>query len=608
MDIKYLLLLGFLACLVLLPGCSALWRVWVITQQKRDWQYLDSRIADLTLADIPSLPEPTHYVLNCVLTTHAGLGKPQAVPAALEHMAATLDAPLRTLRSLSYASVLLGLLGTVGVLAYTFWGIEDITKIQPSLLSHVYFFNAIAIACAAVLYLANIGLRRRADALFLTASRTLGRLQAEIPENVDPHLVASLEAVGHKFTQWGEEIYARHHQEAENFVREMQGLGEAIQGMVQNMIAARRTEAEGIIPLLRSQDEKIEILSQRLDQRFRELAEPIQKTLPLIEQWQRRLEELGNLLQTMMAADLPGNTKGLTLATEKLVAAVSELPQLVQKHFKGIKEVIATGLQDAVKEGWQQTVAPVFVDLSKRLSFLLEAHQALKASIERLPQAVAEKVTASLMTEWQEAVQPSVTKMTQALNQLLQAQYSLEETVGQLAKDIPHHVATGTQPLVQVNNELSGNLQDLAAQLNVLRELPQTLVYAVGDALKNTADVITTNWSAKLQELWEREIAPKTADWSENLREILKEQQKQNYTLDTLEGRFAVKMENLGTKVAEQTTRGFQNVLSAKEDGYLRYIVNSLQELEKTLKKMGKWFAESTPDKESASLWQRFWR
>lgn len=608
MDIKVILFVIVLFFFVIIPGVRNSWKVWVLVRQQKDWENVREKIGTLTLDDIRGFPEPTHYVLNCVLTTQPGVGMPQAVPAASEHLAATVDAPLRALRSLSYFSVLLGLLGTVSVLAITFWGVKNIAGIEPALLGYVYAFNAVAILFAAFLYLVHVLLRWRSDNLLLAVSQTLGRLQTESPENVDPQLVAALEAVGRNFKQWGEDIYAHHREEAEKLVQEMKGLGKAIEGMVQNMVAARRTEEEGIIPLLRSQDEKIELLSQRLDERFRELAEPIQKTLPLIEQWQRRLEELGNLLQTMLAADLPGNTRGLTLATEKLVSAASELPQIIQKRFQGIKEVIATGLQDAVKDGWRQTVAPVFEDLSARLSLLLEGYQTIIAAVNRVPEAVAIHVTDSMITGWQKNVQPALNKMEEIIAQLLRAQQSLEGAIVQMAADIPHKVAAGTQPLVQVNTELSGNLQDLASQLNVLRELPQTLVYAVGDALKNTGDAITTNWSTKLQELWEKEIAPKTADWSGTLQEILKEQQKQNYTLDTLEGRFVIKMENLGTKVAEQTTRGFQNVLSAKEDGYLRDIVNSLQELENTLGQMGKWFADSSPDKEASSRWERFWR
>lgn len=606
MDIKYIGFLGILGCFVLIPGLRMFWRARTLVRQQKVWRTLQDEIGILTLADIGGLPEPTHYVLNCVLTSRPGVGKPQAIPAALEHLAATVDAPLRALRSLSYFAVLFGLLATVAVLAYTFWGTKDISGIKPELLGHVYSFNAVAILLAAILYITHVGMRWRGDKLLLTASQTLGQLQAEIPENIDPHLVAALEAVGRNFTQWGEEIYARHRQDAQALVQEMKGLGTAIEGMVENMVTARRTEEEGIIPLLRTQDEKIELLSQRLDARFSELAEPIQKTLPLIEQWQRRLEELGNLLQTMMEADLPGNTRGLTSATEQLVAVVSELPQKVQTHFQGIKKVIATGLQDAVKEGWRQTVAPVFVDLSERLSLLLEAHQALIGAVNRLPEAVANHLTDSMITGWQKNVQPALNKMEEIIAQLLRAQQSLEWAINQMAKDIPHHVATGTQPLVQVINELSGNLQDLPAQLNVMRELPQTLVDAVGDALKNTGDVIATNWSAKLQELWESEVAPKTAEWSETLREILKEQQKQNYTLDTLEGRFDVKIESWGKKVAEQVTQGLREALAARGDGYLRDIADSLQELEKTWEQMSKEIAGSLLSKEKISWWP--WR
>lgn len=608
MDMKFTVFVVILLCIVVVPGFHTAWKVWVLLRQQNLWKDIAKRINSLTLDDIRGFPEPTHYVLDCVLTTKHGLGKPQAVPAALEHLTATIDAPLRTLRSLSYFSVLLGLLGTVSVLAITFWGVKNITGVEPALLGHVYAFNAVAILLAAFFYLFHVFLRWRSDNLVLIASQSLGRLQTDIPENVDPQLVAALEAVGRNFTQWVEDIYARHRQEAEKLVQEMRELGEAIKRMVKSMIAARRTDEEGIIPLLRSQDEKIELLSKRLDARFRELAEPIQKTLPLIEQWQRRLEELGILLQTMLEADLPGNTKGLTLATEKLVAAVSELPQLVQKHFKGIKEVIATGLQDAVKEGWQQTVAPVFVDLIERLSLLLEAHQALMASIERLPQAIAVNVTTSLMTEWQETVQPPVTKMTEAINQLLRAQDSLEGAISQLARNIPHLVAAGTQQVVQASIELSGKLNDLATRLQVLTELPPTLVAALKDALRNTGDIITTNWSEKLRQLWQQNLAPQAAAWSKTFQESLQEQQKQTKKLDTLYGNLTSQIENERKMLLDQMSQRLPNAFAAQGDGYLRDIVTSLQQLRIAVDNLGKGTSTSSKDQETGSRRGGFWR
>ncbi len=608
MDAKLIAFIVLIVCVVIIPGFRSALKIWVLLRQEKIWENIAKNISTITLDDIHGFPEPTHYVLNCVLTAQAGVGKPQAVPAALEHLAATLDAPLHTLRSLSYFSVLLGLLGTVSVLAITFGGVKDITGIEPALLGHVYTFNAAAISLAAVLYLFHVYLRWRGDHLVLMASQTLGRLQSEIPENVDPQLVAALEAVGHKFTQWGEEIYARHRQEAEALSREMRGLGEAIQGMVQGMIAARRTEEEGIIPLLRSQDEKIELLSQRLDARFRELAEPIQKTLPLIEQWQGRIEELGNLLQTMLEADLPGNTKGLTLATKQLAVAVGELPQLVQRHFQGIKKVIAAGLQDAVKEGWQQTVAPAFVDLSSRFSLMLKAHQDFTNSVARLPQAVAENVTASLMDEKQKTVQPSVNKMIEAINQSLTAHQGLEKTLNQTATDLPRNVNASLQPLVQAHTELAGKFQDLAVQLQVLQDLPPTLVEALKEALKHTGDLVTANVSERLRHLWQRELAPQAAACSKTLQESLQEQQKLTKQLYTLYGDLILQLETERKMLLDQMTQRLPEAFAAKGDGHLRDIVTSLQQLQIALENMGKRISTSGGDQETSPRRGWFWR
>ena len=604
MDITYIGFFGVLGCFVLIAGFrfNSGRQAWDLLKQHQTWRELQDRIGTLTLDDIRGLPEPTHYVLNCVLTSRPGLGKPQAVPAALDHLAATLDAPLRMLRSLSYASVLLGLLSTVGVLACTFWGIEDITKIQPSLLGHVYSINAFAIFLAAILYIVHIVMRWRADALLLTASQTLGRLQAEIPEGVDPHLVAALEAVGRNFMQWGEEIYARHRQDAQVLVQEMQGLGQAIQGMVQSMVAARRTEEEGLIPLLRTQDEKIELLSQRLDDRFRELAEPIRATMPFLQQWQQRLEELGQLLEALQRADLPGKTEALALATRSLEGTVDTLPQAVREKFAGIKEVLGQGLQDAVRQGWQETVAPVFQDLTSRLASLLEEQQTLLDSVKKLPQAVAQSVTSS----WQKTVEPTLGHLADLVSRMLQAQQSLDQTMTGMGQELSRHVAAGVQPLVHVVTDLTNRLAELGERLSVLSNLPHLLPRAVHDSLSEVPKLLATSLPEDFREWWRGEIAPQITQLSQTIKDTLEEQQRQRRILNTLDSRLADYLENWETKLAEKMTVGLQNALSTRGDGYLRDIASALHELEKSWGQMSKTMGGSSPDKDTGS-W-RFWR
>ncbi len=257
-----------------------LWVNWTrikqILKQQSIWEELSANVGELTLDKVQVIDdEPTRFVLSCSLTNRPGIGKSQGITAALGHLDAALDAPLRALRSCSHLSVLVGLLMTVFVLTITFWEIQDIRTIKPSLLIHIYLVNFVAILGAAFIYRSYIHRRRLADRFLLLASETLGRLQTDVPEGVDPHLVAALERVGTQFTQWVEDIYARHQQHSERLVQEMQGLGVGLREMVQSMLAAQKTEVEGIIPLLRSQDEKVELLSQRLDERFQDLARPL---------------------------------------------------------------------------------------------------------------------------------------------------------------------------------------------------------------------------------------------------------------------------------------------------------------------------------------------
>jgi len=363
-------LLAFLLIFVVLPALFQLTSIIRVMRQRQVWLRLRPKIARISLQDIQGLPEPTRYVLDCVLTDKIGRGKPQAIPSALEHLAAAFDAPTRFLRSLSYLSVLFGLLGTVTLLALAFLDVHQISDLKPEHLRYIYPVNSIAIALATIIYIIYSFYRLKGDRLLLTASQTLGLLQAEVPEEVDPNLVASLERVADKFKEWGQETQLQHEQHANALVREMRGLGEAIREMVNRMIATRRTEEEGIIPLLRTQDEKIELLSERLDERFRDLAKPLLEGLPILEQWRDRTKELGELFREFQQADLPGQTAALGLETKSLAKAIAALPKAVRGQFKGIDQVIGAAVQEAVRDGWEQTIKPTLQDIGSDISVL----------------------------------------------------------------------------------------------------------------------------------------------------------------------------------------------------------------------------------------------
>lgn len=147
--------------------------------------------------------------------------------------------------------------------------------------------------------------------------------------------------------------------------------------------------------MLRTQDEKLELLSQRLDERFQDLAKPLLAALPVLEAWRDRTEELRQAILTVRQADLEGKTQSLAQATLALGTAVSGLPPAVRQHFQGIRAELAQALAQGVQQTWQQVMAPAFDQLHVRLGNVQEVHQGLKMSVDSLPARMAQEVAES---------------------------------------------------------------------------------------------------------------------------------------------------------------------------------------------------------------------
>ncbi len=553
-----------------------------LLKQRKIWERLGPNAGELTLDHIHGIPEPSNFVLGSILTDSPGKAKVQGIPAALDHLGAALDAPLRALCSLSYLSVLFGLLGTVLVLAITFWGVQDIRHINPGLLGHIYLVNSVAVFLALCFYGLYTHYRRSADRLLLAASRTLGRLQSEVPEGVDPQLVAALEGVGSKFSQWGEDIYARHRQESERLVQEMQGLGEAIRQMVQSMVAAQRTEMEGIIPLLRSQDEKIELLSQRLDERFQDLARPLLQALPILESWRQRTEELKQAVEDMRRADLEGKTAALAQAASALGTASSELPQAAREEFRGARKELAAGLGQALRQGLNDFLVPTLQALHARLAELEKLQQALGEAVNDLPSKAAMSLAETTRTVWQETMQPGLAFLAESLSTLREFQQALRHILDQLPQSVGQGVAAGCQPLLQMNGELASQLRGFVERTTPLTQLPDILAESVQESLRGAATSLSSAVSRALRQEWQQVWAPE-AEIPHFLRSLLEEQQNQVKELDRLTGRLVSFMENQVNGIGERVAQSLRTLWAETGDGYLRDILGSLKGLEKAM-------------------------
>ncbi len=80
-----------------------------------------------------------------VLTQEKGVVQAGAVGPALDYLAAEMDSPISIVRSLSYLSILVGLLGTVSLLALALQSVDVIGQFRIEQLKNIYPLNAIAI-------------------------------------------------------------------------------------------------------------------------------------------------------------------------------------------------------------------------------------------------------------------------------------------------------------------------------------------------------------------------------------------------------------------------------------------------------------------------------
>jgi hypothetical protein len=250
-------------------------RITGIMGQIEHWRELEKNINEVSKEEVRLYPNPTRYVLQAVLSATKGTARAGAVAPAMEYLAAEVESPILTLRSLSYLAVLVGLLGTVTMLALALHHLDSLSQFNVELIKNIYPINAFAIGMAVAIFLNYSWFRHRGDQFLLLASRTLGRLRADQLGGADPQLLAALEKVGERFQEWGDAVQERYQSRITDLLQEVRELSQAIREVVSEAVLSRQAEDQAIVPLLRSQDARIELLSQRLEQGYVELRQSL---------------------------------------------------------------------------------------------------------------------------------------------------------------------------------------------------------------------------------------------------------------------------------------------------------------------------------------------
>jgi biopolymer transport protein ExbB/TolQ len=246
-------------------------RITGIMRQFEPWRELEKNINELGKEEARLYPNPTRHVLQSVLSSTKGTARAGAVAPALDYLAAEVESPILTLRSLSYLAVLIGLLGTVTMLAIALHRLDNLSAFKADVIRNIYPINAFAIGMAVAIFISYSWYRHKGDQFMLLAARVLGRLRADQLGGADPQLLAALEKVGESFKEWGDEVHERYQTKINDLLQEVRELGQAIREVVGEAVLSRNEEGQAIVPLLLSQDAKIELLSQRLEQDYLEL-------------------------------------------------------------------------------------------------------------------------------------------------------------------------------------------------------------------------------------------------------------------------------------------------------------------------------------------------
>jgi hypothetical protein len=262
---------GLLFICVAMPFFQVRRRLQGIMRQVEHWRELEQNILEVGKEEVRFYPNPTRYVLQSVFSSTKGTARAGAVPPALDYLAAEVESPILTLRTLSYLAVLIGLLGTVTMLALALQRMDSLSQFKADLIKNIYPINAFAIALAVAIFLNYAWYRHKGDQFLLLASRVLGRLRTDQLGGADPQLLAALEKVGERFKEWGDEIHERYQGKITDLLQEVRELSQAIREVVGEAVLSRSEEDQAIIPLLRSQDVKIELLSQQLEQGYFQL-------------------------------------------------------------------------------------------------------------------------------------------------------------------------------------------------------------------------------------------------------------------------------------------------------------------------------------------------
>jgi hypothetical protein len=264
-QIIFLLVLFLIVCV---PFFVLGRRIKAILDQQNLWRDLEQHIEDITTKACQYYPNPSRHILVSVLTQEKGVIQAGAVSTALDYLAAEVDSPISIVRSLSYLSILVGLLGTVSLLAMALQSVDTIGQFRIDQLKNIYPLNAIAIGLAVIIFLSYSWWRHRGDQFLLQVSRVLAKLRTDQIGSADPVLLATLEKVGEKFKAWGNEIQEHHRQEMNHIVKEVKELSESIRQVIVAAVAARHEDDKALVPLLHSQDAKLELLHQRLYQNY----------------------------------------------------------------------------------------------------------------------------------------------------------------------------------------------------------------------------------------------------------------------------------------------------------------------------------------------------
>ena len=334
----------------LLLGVVCVPALWVMLKRRRDlatpgeWDELARRLSSESPEDLRALDkkrycEVTRGAVGLILGREIGQARTGQIGLAVELLVTPYEERALALRGLAGQAVIIGLFGTVCVLAYTLKDMSPDTF--RSNLQAVYRLNAFAVCLAIVLGGLQAAFRGRGHRVQRAALAAMTPLSEQsLDENVAGALGRSLELVLQTHRADTDRLLRENYTHVEAQLTQMNRIADALENTLGRIFGGAPQKAQEQVQLgLRELRVEIDQLVVTLDRGFSLLAAPFVEGPALTRELRRVVEELSSAAARI--ADAP-----YIEAAEKIVGPISRALAQIETEVKNAGESAAIPIRE----------------------------------------------------------------------------------------------------------------------------------------------------------------------------------------------------------------------------------------------------------------------